>query len=520
MRNSADLSSSQAPILGILGAAATVLGLIIAAERSGLPLNWSEFFVRITLFITFLTAVWFGRSAAERFFFGYAPAALAEGSGLVLGAILFSTSSLFQGSEQEEIWLAKILGGASGILLAHSLLRIQHRRNKMEKRETGEPAPSLAGTPVLRFSLGGALCVLGFVIAMSSSLHALSEISPALNASKNLALGYILLLAVLSVALGGARGAITMAGMLAFLATGGIIIALTIGLHASGTLPLPWFDSATTLQAVNDLKNGLGLPRTVILQKWPSLLSIFNPDSLTAFTLSTLVSSAIALALAPSIEVNRRQIASTACITVVLLPLLVMAISAYAIEAAAEQFLGTSINNPPSGLLEASRLGLLKICGAFPETVEALRTQCAVAPRDTAQIDTARLQLQPNFLVGGLPVALGFTSVIVQAVSVFPFAMSLVGLLIGIWFMALGLGRYILGQKHDRPGLASHRIALTRLSAVVAALSIAMMLQFQLTLSPAVNAVLGALSAAAVVLIHFSAALSSRRAPLQTPHAA
>jgi hypothetical protein len=511
MRNTADQTSTGIPIFGLFCAACTVLLLVFAAERSGLPIAWSEWFVRIILFFALAATAWLGRSAVERLFLGREPSAAWRGGGLILGIILFAVVRLLPAAQQAELWLPNIFGTFIGITSVHLLLRRQFKRNRLQ-------APPRSRNVSL--VMGVALCLLGGAIGLPSLVRTLTEITPVLSSSSGLAITYVLILSICAVALGGAKGGLAMVAMLTLVALGGILLGVGIGLNAYGAIPLPGFDNPTTLQAIHEVKNSLGLTNLLFLRQWPSFGSLVGLNGLTAMILSALISGAIALTLTPAIEVRRRRVVITACGANIILPLLIMALGGYAIEATAEQLIGTAITNPPAALLEAARLGLVKVCGGFPETAEALRLQCGVAPRDTMLLDTARLQPQINFLMASLPVSLGFTSLISQSVRLFPFALSLAGVVTGIWFIAIGLGRSILGQRHDAPGLASHRIALTRMSAVLAAIVLGILVQFNLAPFAGVISLMGGASAAIILFLQINALLSSIRAPRQTPQTA
>jgi hypothetical protein len=520
MRNEIEKTSAAMPILGVFCASIIVMLLILAAERSGMPLRMSEWFVRIVIIAALSTCVWFGRSAVERLFFGREASAPWKGGGLILGLIILVSTQThlgLSGSLGASVsWFGATIGSILGIITVHIFLRYYHKRN----HQTLAEGISTAHSKQKKLILGLALCCLGAMIALLSLTQAWSNIALNVSGNQQAALPSLLFLAILGIALGGAKGSMAMIAMLSLIAMGGILFNIGIGLASFGTIPLPGFDEPATLKAIIEIKNSLGLSKAYFLQQWPELSMIFNLDGLTALTITALISGAVSLTFHPAIQLNKRSVAATASVTLFILPFLIIAIGGYAIEAAIEYLIGSPINNPPAALLDSTRLGLLQICGGFPETVEALRLQCSVTPRETTTLELARLKPQDGFLLTSLSVSLGYTATISRAIGIFPVALSLIGLVTGIWLMALGLGRYIMTQKQDAPGLASHRIASTRMATVLAAGLIMILVQFNLTPSAVILTILGATAAAVILFIQMDAFLSNIRAPRQNPQAA
>jgi hypothetical protein len=514
MRNEIGKTPAAMPILGVFSACLVVMLLILAAERSGLPIRTAEWFVRIVTIAALLSCVWFGRSAVERLFFGREASAPWKGGGLILGLmILVSTQTHLTNSAS---WFAAMIGSMLGVITVHIFLRYHHKRNHQPLAE----AISTTDARQKNLILGLALCCLGAMVALPSLTQALSNPIHNMRGNDHALLPSIVFLTMLAIALGGVKGSMAMIAMLSLIAVGGILFNIGIGLTAFGTFPLPGFDEPATLKAIVEIKNSLGLSRAQFLQQWPGLGMILNLDDLTALTIAALISAAVSYTLHPAIQLNKRSVAATASATLIVLPLLMIATGGYAIEAAIEYLIGSPINNPPAALLESARVGLLKICDGFPETVEALRLQCSVSPRETTTLELARLKAQDSFLLTSLAVSLGYTATISRAIGLFPLALSLIGVVTGIWLMALGLGRYIMTQKHDAPGLASHRIASTRMATVLSSTLIILLVHFSSIPSAAVMTILGATAAALILFIQLNAFLSSIRAPRQNPQAA
>jgi hypothetical protein len=509
MPNESEQTPAGIPIFGIFCAVLVVILLILTAERSGLPQVTAEWFVRISILFALLSSLWFGRSAAERLFFGRESTSPWRGGGLILGVIILVAT-------QTSFWFAGLIGAVFGVITAHIFLHFKYKRDNRSLIELATTPHSLQQ----KFILGIALCCLGAMIALPSLIQAISYVGPKVSGHSQVALTFILFLAIMAVALGGAKGTIAMIAMLTLIAVGGIFACIGIGLLTFGTLPLPGFEEPTTLKAMAEVKNSLGLSKALVLQHWPGLSMIFNLDEFTAFTIAALTSCAVALILSPAIEIRQRSVLATTSLTLILLPILLIAIGGYSIEAITEYLIGSPINNPPIALLDAARLGLLQICGGFPETIDALRSQCSVSPREATTLDLEKLKVQDSFVQTGLSVSLGYTATINQAILLFPLALSLVGVVTGIWLMALGITRYVLMQRHDAPGLASHRIASTRMAAILSAALLLAFSQFGLVPSAKLTAILGGAASAIILLIHLMAYVVSIRAPRQNPQAA
>jgi hypothetical protein len=566
MRMSNGRFVSTVPLLGIFSAAIAVLGLVVAGERSGLPVLWAEWFVRVVFCLMLAGAIWFGRTAVEPVFFGRNATRSWHGGGLVLGMVLVSSARLVPGAGQPDFWLSGLLGSLTGLFLAHLILRSQPKdRDETISLVSGSlaskaiaPEAIASGKPTSksRFAsgyrigmpllLGFAFCLLGFAFALGSMRYAATDFDAVFGTSSSKAMGYALATILGCVALGGARGALATTGLMTLTAACGILASTLIGLSVFGPLPLPGFDNPQTLQAIFSLKQdwstqdlstqraglagggliGGGLAGSLFFKEWPHLFSISglpafsNLGSLPTFVFASLTSAAIAFILSPAIQVRRRSVVSMGAACIVLVSLLIIAIGGYALEAGAEQFVGAPIARPPPALLEATRLGLLSVCNGSPETVEALRFQCGINPRDTAVLEIAKLAPKTAFLTSGLPVALGFTSAISLSLRLFPFAIAVIGVVVGLWIFALGLGHYVLGRQRQAPGLASFRIAVTRIAAVIGALFLALMFALEVPLPSDLAGMAGGLGALVIVTAQCIALRPSMATPRKTAQAA
>jgi hypothetical protein len=119
--------------------------------------------------------------------------------------------------------------------------------------------------------------------------------------------------------------------------------------------------------------------------------------------------------------------------------------------------------------VEAAQFGLITVCGASPDTADAVRIACGVAPRDPALLAWRQIALSPAYVQGGPTVALGYTATVGLAVGIGRLAMALIAATAGLWLLAQGLGRDLLARNRAAAGLASLRLGLARLTAALAA---------------------------------------------------
>jgi hypothetical protein len=123
--------------------------------------------------------------------------------------------------------------------------------------------------------------------------------------------------------------------------------------------------------------------------------------------------------------------------------------------------------------VETSRLGLVAVCGVNPGSPDALRLACGVSPRDTAAFAWAQIGLTPAYIATGLSAASGFSTTLNLSAGLLTAASHLVMITLGLGLAAKGLGEYLLARNYRAAGLASLRLGLVRLSALLLALALA-----------------------------------------------
>ncbi|MFM9976339.1 MAG: hypothetical protein ACKVON_17435 [Beijerinckiaceae bacterium] len=467
--NSTSRSGSRGlPFAGIACFIAVVLCLLLAAERSGLPSSWTQPLSFAVLGLVVVLAVLMSRAASEPVFFGGEELQSRFYPGLLLGFIItgiifsaFGGVSVHGGPQNPEPFSA-FAGALIGLFGAHLMARRWRARPSQVQTMHGR-YPRF-----IHFVLGVALIIAGGILALLSLQPVLEGLAHVFGKSGGEALIYALMLPFLAVLLGGAYGGLMLSCMLLVVSLAGLVIISGIGFNAFGAPPLPGFSDMLTLTVISELRMKWGLTKGLFPMEWPSLAAVFAPSHLGIVAVSAGLTAAIAISLSPAIAIRRRSVGLMAMIATCLLPLVLIASGGYAVEAAAKQFVGASINRPPAGLLESIRLGLASVCGGTPETADALRVQCGALPRDASTLAVEQMRFTDAFLQGGLPVALGFSSVVNVLARVAPLAVAGIGLTMGLWMMTMGLGNHILGRRHQAAGLASQRLAVMRMATVLA----------------------------------------------------
>jgi hypothetical protein len=453
--------SQGLPFAGMAFPIAAVLGLLLVAERSGLPTAWAEPAAFAVLVAALGVGTWMSRTAMESRFFGRERFGGSLFGGVILGFLLTGATMSFHGGGHSVLWFPALAGALGGLVIAHlfSRLRVVIMQERAQRR---------GGSRAAHAVLGVALILMGGTIAAFAVQSGLGEMDAIFGTKGGLSVFLALILPFFAVVLGGCYGGLSLCGMLALLSLSGLAVMAAVGFAAFGTPPLPGFSDSQTLAVIADLRARWGLTGIAFLEQWPPLAALFDVSTLPTTAFSAVAAAAIALSLSPAVPVRRRSVTLVAMATVCLVPLLMIVVGGYAIEAAAKQFVGAPINRPPPGLLEALRLGLVSVCGGIPETADALGRQCGVSPRDTAVLTVEQIRFSAAFLQSGLTVAIGSASVINAVARMVSLAMVGAGLVAGLWMMALGLGSHILGWKHQAAGLASQRLAVTRMAAVIA----------------------------------------------------
>ncbi len=487
--NSWSMTSSHstaltAPVLIAL----VLLGVLAIAERVGLPEIWvrSSFF--LILLLTLLAVLWLARTTQERVFLGAVPALDPLAGAMVLAIVTAAAVANLVPSSAGPQWLGSLVGTPAGLLMAHGLARRAHRRKHVPVADGGA-----APNDVPSLTRGLALLLIGVALAMVALDQAQQEITRLLSLQSGTSMALASGLTLLAILVGGLRASLMQAALLALATVIALGLMLVIGLVHLGALPLPGLSEATTLTAIAEARGRWAITTPLQLLTWPDWASAFQGEGLKSFALSALVAAGIALAASPGLAIRRRSLTGLAMAGAIILPLAVMAIAGYAIEATASSFVGASIARPPAALVESARLGLVSICGANPETAEALRMACGVSPRDVVALAWGQISLAPAFLRSGLSAAFGYTAAVSMTIGVLSLAWMMAMATLGLALAANGLGLHILARKHRAAGLASMRLGIVRLAALILAVVLTIPAAVHATVDGAV--ILGGLAA-------------------------
>jgi hypothetical protein len=470
-------SALAAPVLIAL----VLLGLLTVAERVGLPEIWVRSFFFAILIFALLAVLWLARTTQERIFLGALPALDPLAGAMVLALVTSAAVTTLVPSSGGPQWLGSLIGAPLGLLLANGLARKAHRW-KPGPAANGRAA-SHDGLSVVR---GLALLLIGAALAMVALDQAHQDIARLLSLPTAISMTLASGLALLAVLVGGLRASIMQAALLALATVIALALMLVIGLVHMGALPLPGLSETTTLTAIAEARGRWAITTPLQLLQWPDWSSAFQGEGLKSCALSALIASGTALALSPGLAIRRRSLTGLAVAGTIILPLAVMAIAGYAIEAAASNFVGASIARPPAALVESARLGLVGICGASPDTAETLRMACGVSPRDTVVLAWGQISLAPAFLRSGVSAAFGYTAAVSMTIGILSLAWMMAMATLGLALAASGLGLNILARKYRAAGLASLRLGLVRLAALALAMSFTIPTAFHIHIDGAV----------------------------------
>jgi len=468
-------------------------GLIGVAERAGLPLGLVRLSLSVMAAMAVLAIIAFAGTGREKDFAGFTLASPPVGSGVLLALIAGVIVEMAWPASSSAEWGAGPLGAAAGVILAHLIERYGVRRESWQPGESGSAQRAERLMRGLAFGLLGAGLALVAFPVLAAELVQLFRLSPQAATAVAAAIPLIAVLA------GGMRSALS----LAFAASAMVIATLAVlvgaGLWTIGNLPLPGQAEPATLLAVAEVRRNWSVVQPMHLMEWPGWSAVFSGTALQHFGLGCLIATGLTLALAPSLQVRRRSFVGAAMVVSLIMPLLIVSIGGFAIEAAAVKFIGVPIVRPPASLIEASQLGLLSICGAQPADAEALRIACGVGPRDAAVFDWRQIALSPAFTHAGLGTALGFPPSLALATAGLRLFLGLAAATAGLMLFSLGLGFYLLSRNRIAAGLASIRLGATRLVATVAAILLVVFSAELRSLDPAI--IPGLIGAGAVLQI-------------------
>ncbi len=448
----------------------TLLALIVVTERVGLPQTVAETAIFLLMFVLCACLACMGRTAEERIFTGRSSLMRPILAGVTAGAVLTGIGVAMLRPVTSDQLAAILMGQAIGLVVAHGLARWSWRRMEGSEASVKMSNPHIAALSGLLQVVTG--CMLGLIclsLVAGDLMAALVARGSTLSLLSICLL--IMVLPALAVVSGGLRASLVLILGIASLAIAGYGVLLATGLISLGALPLPLFSEANTLAAIVDAKARwfFAPVHPVVLTQWPGLSSAFSEATAIPLLGSAAISCFVMLTLSPALPLRRRSIVLPAVASGIILPLCMVAAGGYAIEAAGLQFVGASVQRPPSGLLEASRNGFVTLCNAAPLTVDALRAACGVSPRDAMLLDWQQVQINRSFLSGGSLAAMGYPvapGVLARAAESL---LLLAGLTTVFWIAARGLGLGVLARDRMAPGLASLRLGFVRLAALLLA---------------------------------------------------
>jgi hypothetical protein len=503
-------TASAMAAVGLLAAA--LFALLAVAERAGLPLFWVKAFLCATGALTLLCAVVLARTTQERAFFAAEPMLGPVSGGLALAMLVVTVNGVLLPATDGAGWLAVVLGAPVGLLAGHGVSRAA--RKIAGRRDL---QPRLRALPAQEVMRGAALALAGVAVLLAGADLARGEAAAVFGLSPAAASMLSLAAVLAAVLLGGGAGASLLLASLAGFAVLCMVINLAAGFAAFGNPALPGWSEPQTLAAISEARTTWGVGAPIHLTEWPALASVLEGDALRRLLLSALTAAGLSLALSPGLPAHRRGHVAVAAGAALLLPIALVAIAGYAIEAAAIRFIGAPVVRPPPGLVEAAQFGLVTVCGASPDTADAVRIACGVAPRDPALLAWRQIALSSAYVHGGPTVALGYTATVGLAVGIGRLAMALIAATAGLWLLAEGLGRDLLARNRAAAGLASLRLGLARLAAVLAAIGAMILGASGVALSPPLLLVALGLGSGLLLLIGMSRAFRRPASVITTP---
>ena len=497
-------SSNALAAIGLI--VLTLLAALGLAERAGLPLEWVRHGVNGLGILGVIGCIWLTRTAVEKWFHPSGTVLPPLMAGTLIAVVANPLADRLVSATDGKTWLAARCGVILGVLAAMAVLRWARKRERTAGSQHRQPlAAGLLS--------GAAGLILGSALLLTLASPAAEEIARLLGVGPAAALALAFLPPLLAMLAGGGLASATFAGALAIVAAGAIAAGFGLGAMQLGQPPLPGFAEAQTLAAMAQARAAWSITEPLLPMAWPALASLAEPASLAAMGIAALMTAGLVIAATPALPGHRRGFAALAALAAAVIPVAVIAVAGYAVEAAAIRFVGAPIARPPQAMIDASRLGLISICGAFPDTADAIRAACGVGPRDAAAFSWNQIGLTQAYVAQGPMASLGHAATITLAGSVAKLAGCLAGLSLGLWLAAEGVGHGLLGRRLGAAGLASLRLGLTRLAALaiaVGALALpAMQLRAMIEWLPGTAAGAGAL----LLLLTLALPLLQRPAP-------
>jgi hypothetical protein len=453
----------------IIFASVVMLLALHAIERSGLPGPWAFTAAICLLFVLTAALVIMDRTSDEASFMLNRTLISALGGGALIGTLLATMLPLLLRPMNAAEAIAVLAGSVMGVAASHVIARILARPGHgllhgflNNGLLNSRIAPASHTILIL---LGLLICIPAVLVGYTALPVAVREIMVLTGWSGQSALIFVVFLLLGGLVLGGGRTLLAGLAALAAIIGAALVLLLGEGLYTFGALPLPGPSSEATLNAIAEARGRWIAPaaQPPLIAQWPSFQAVFTGLALNALVMALVLSAFVTRSLSPAVPIRRKTAAWSAIAALVCVTLAGVAIGGYAIEAAGSQLVGASLDRAPQRVLDAAASDLIRICGAAPLTLEALRANCAVTGRGVV-LSIDNISLEPRFLWSGLPQALGLSNTNSAVPRSLPAVLALITLLWSVWAVALGLGRGMLAHRHLGPGQASQRLAFVRVA--------------------------------------------------------
>ncbi len=325
--------------------------------------------------------------------------------------------------------------------------------------------PNLA----LRLGVVAVIAGVGFLIGVAGFAGAVAGLSRAtgLGVGASLWLGGIVLFFI--VAPGGVAGLVWAAAGAAGMTMAGLALPLLV-LYTRGVgLPLPAFGDVAAWSA--------SLSR---MAEWNLRAGDIQPTGWGAILAVVLGVGALAPLLTPAMATRDTSAARGAgaaglfwCLIFAGLAAATLALSTLALDAAT---VGARPEALPAPVIEASRAGLIEICGGHPATPAAARAACAARSGFSGALSGADVVANGRFLLLGLPALRGLGEALAGLAASGVIALALVLAAAGFQTCATALGHDAFYRVREATAMTSRRLAVTRAILAVAIIAAGLLL--------------------------------------------
>ena len=325
--------------------------------------------------------------------------------------------------------------------------------------------PNLA----LRLGVVAVIAGVGFLIGVAGFAGAAMGLSRATGWGVGASLWLAGAVLFLIVAPGGVAGLVWAAAGAAGMAMAGLALPLII-LYARGVgLPLPMIGDVAAW--------GAGVTR---MAEWNAHAGDIQPTGWAAVLAVVLGVGALAPLLAPAMATRDTAAARGAgaaglfwCLVFAALAAATMALSTLALDAAT---VGARPEALSAAIIEASRAGLIEICGGHPVSATAARAACAARPGFGGALATGDIVANGRFLLLGLPTLRGLGDALAGLSAAGVIALALVLAAAGFQTCATALGHDAFYRVREATAMTSRRLAVTRAILAVAIIAAGLLL--------------------------------------------